>query len=58
MAAAFHTRKVDLSPYHLKDATENRYALDGRWDKFIGFWFEAVLQEQGVDVLPFKWVKF
>ena len=58
VAATFHTRQIDLSPYYLKDATENRYALDGRWDNIVGFWFEAVLQEQGVDLLPFQWVKF
>jgi len=58
IAATFHTRKVDLSPYHLSDTTENRYALDGRWDRIVGFWFEAVLQDQGIDFLPYNWVKF
>ena len=58
VAATFHTRKVNLTPYALPDATENRYALDGRWDKIIGFWFETVLQEQRIDIFPFTWVKF
>lgn len=26
-------------------ATENRIALDGKWDYILGFWFEAVTQE-------------
>ncbi len=41
----FHNREVNGSPLYLKDFTENRYALDGKWDIEIGLWFEAVLQQ-------------
>ena len=58
IAATFHTRKVDLTPYAMPDDRESRYAIDGRWDRVVGFWFEAVLQEQETDLLPFQWVKF
>lgn len=42
----FHNREVDGSPVFLHDFTENRYALDGKWDIEIGLWFEAVFQQQ------------
>ncbi|HUV35608.1 MAG TPA: hypothetical protein VMX58_01570 [Patescibacteria group bacterium] len=44
----FHNREVDGSILHMPDFTENRFALDGRWDIEIGLWFEAVLQQQKI----------
>ncbi|MBU4443783.1 hypothetical protein KJ656_01705, partial [bacterium] len=35
---------------------ENRVAMDGRWDIFIGAWFEAVVQHQEV-ASPFNYTK-
>jgi len=58
VAATFHNRKIDLSEFGLSDAWETRFALDGRWDRIIGFWFEAVCQKQSTDFLPFEWSKF
>ncbi len=57
LAATFHTRNVDASLLNGTDFTENRFALDGRWDIEIGFWFESVLQQQKAEFLPFKWSK-
>jgi hypothetical protein len=37
--------------------TENRFAIDGRWDVEIGLWLEAVLQQQRYDLLPRPWTK-
>jgi len=50
----------------VKDFTETRYALDGKWDIGIGFWFEAVLMKQKYEslysffddsLLPYDWTK-
>ena len=57
LAATFHTRNVDASLLNGRDFTENRFALDGRWDIEIGFWFESVLQQQKADFLPYEWSK-
>ncbi len=56
-AATFHTRKVDASELNSPDFTENRFALDGRWDIEIGLWFESVLQQQKTNDLPYVWTK-
>jgi len=37
--------------------TENRFAVDGRWDIEIGLWLEAVLQEQRHAPLDQPWTK-
>ena len=55
LAATFHTRNVDGSLVNGTDFTENRFALDGRWDMEIGFWFESVLQQQKAEFLPYEW---
>ena len=57
LAATFHTRNVNASLFNGTDFTENRFALDGRWDMEIGFWFESVLQQQKASFLPFEWTK-
>lgn len=36
---------------------ENRYAVDGRWDHVIGFWFEASLTHQDKAILPVRFMK-
>lgn len=40
-----------------EDYRETRYALDGRWDVEIGFWFEAVLQENNIENIPLEAAK-
>jgi len=37
--------------------TENRFAVDGRWDIEIGLWFEGVLQQQRHEPLSRPWTK-
>jgi len=37
--------------------TENRLAVDGRWDVTIGLWLEAALQEQRYEPLVHPWTK-
>ncbi len=46
MAFTFHNREVNGAMFYMADFTENRFALDGKWDIEIGLWFEAVLQMQ------------
>ncbi len=38
-AITYHYRNLDTSFYR----SENRFGLDGRWDFFIGLWYEATL---------------
>ncbi|KAA3618760.1 MAG: hypothetical protein DWQ05_07300 [Calditrichaeota bacterium] len=35
--------------------TENRFGLDGRWDYFVGLWFESVLLKRDVPLDEFKY---
>lgn len=58
LAFSYHHRSADYSdvPYlgpHLTDPTipENRYALDGKWDIGVGFWFEGTLVHKQIDEL-------
>lgn len=55
VAATLHTRRVDGALLNTTVFTENRYALDGRWDIGIGIWFESVLQHQRTSILPYEW---
>jgi hypothetical protein len=57
LAATVHTRQVDASTLDASDFTENRLALDGRWEVKVGLWFESVLQRQNTKVLPYEWTK-
>lgn len=57
LAFTYHHRKAQLPVQGLSGITENRYAIDGHWDVKIGLRFEAVLQRQRSDLLPFKWTK-
>lgn len=45
IAATFHRRVADMLAFLPADPfiTEERYALDGKWDAGIGMWFETVL---------------
>lgn len=53
MAMTFHSRTAKGIE---KDFRENRVAMDGRWDIFIGAWFEAVVQHQKI-ASPFNYTK-
>jgi len=57
LAVSFHTRKVDGSSFNIPNYTENRFALDGRWDIGVGLWFESVFQHQGTAIIPNNWTK-
>jgi hypothetical protein len=60
-AVTFHHRKIAttgiLQPIDLQTIkfSENKYALDGKWDLGIGIWFEAVLIHQNTHALPYPW---
>lgn len=54
-AATVHSREVDGSALQIANFRENRFALDGRWEKTIGMWFETVLQQQRSDARPYEW---
>ncbi len=53
MAVTFHSRTANGIE---KDFRENRFALDGRWDVFVGAWFEAVVQHQDI-ASPYNYTK-
>ena len=55
LAATFHTRNVDASLSNGIDFTENRFALDGKWDIGIGLWFEGAVFKQNSSWLPYPW---
>jgi hypothetical protein len=57
IAATFHTRSADAGILGGDDFKENRFALDGRWDMAVGFWFESVLQQQKTARVPYEWSK-
>lgn len=46
LAFTYHNREVNGAIFYMADFTENRFALDGKWDVEIGLWFEAVFQHQ------------
>lgn len=56
-AFSFHYRNVDGPEPLIEDFAESRFALDGRWDKGIGMWYEAVLVHQDSQELPYQWRK-
>ena len=49
-----HSRRVNQNA---SSFTENRLALDGRVDIFVGAWFEASVQKSETRTLPFPWQK-
>ncbi len=57
LAFTAHTRKVDGTDYGIPDFRENRMGLDGRWDIFIGLWFEVSFAQQKTDYLTNDWTK-
>jgi hypothetical protein len=59
---SYHHRRMNISaltamlPITVDSlVTENRYALDGKWDIGIGFWIEAVLAHHKNEILPYEW---
>lgn len=60
-AATFHHRKIKttgiLQPIGLETIqfSENKYALDGKWDIGVGIWFEAAMVHQDTQALPYPW---
>jgi len=57
LAATAHSRNVDGSESNVPDYSENRFAVDGRWDIGIGLWFESVIQHQEKTVFAYDWTK-
>lgn len=57
VAATFHTRQVDAALLRTENFREHRFAMDGRWEVEIGFWFEAVAQQQDTDMIADEWTK-
>ncbi|MBW2060107.1 MAG: hypothetical protein JRI95_00940 [Deltaproteobacteria bacterium] len=57
LAVTFHRRRVNGDAIQLPDFTENRYALDGRFDVGVGLWLESVAIQQKSNLLPFEWTK-
>ena len=62
IAFTYHHRRITLhkelfSQDQLGEQSvpENRFALDGKWDIGIGFWFEGVMIHQNSQDLPFPW---
>lgn len=62
VAFTYHHRTADLfkSPYVFipeidSIIPENRFALDGKWDIGVGFWFEGVLIHQNTEAFPFSY---
>jgi hypothetical protein len=62
-AVTFHHRKIKtagiLQPIELETIqfSENKYALDGKWDIGVGIWFEATMVHQDTQALPYPWQK-
>ena len=57
LAATVHSRSVHGSESNVPDYSENRVALDGRWDIGIGLWFESVIQHQEKTLYAYDWTK-
>jgi len=57
LAATVHSRSVDGSESNVPDYSENRFALDGRWDMGIGLWFESVIQHGETTARAYDWTK-
>lgn len=57
MALSFHTRNIEIVDLGGIEFRENRFGLDGRWDVTVGLWFEAVMQQQRHDLIPYPWTR-
>jgi hypothetical protein len=62
MALTYHHRQIDpnqslpgLDMVNVSSFPEDRFALDGKWDIGIGFWFEGTLTHQNSEQLPYPW---
>ena len=65
IALSFHHRQVDLGDLYVapmipvdKKISENRLAVDGKWDVGIGLWIEGVIQRQKSELLLYDWQNF
>ena len=65
LAITYHHRLADLKkgllgqpPLGDKSVPEDRIGLDGKWDWGIGFWFEAALIHQPIDVPQMKYQRW
>ena len=63
-AFTYHHRQMNISeitgmfPFDLDSTvTENRYAFDGKWDIFVGFWVEAAIAHHVSDYLPYDYTQ-
>jgi len=61
IGGTFHQRQTaiidHLNEFYDRDYTERRFALDGRWDIEIGFWFEAAVINNEHKRFPNRWTK-
>jgi len=64
LAFTYHHRQTDPSRISFEQdmnnifsVPENRFALDGKWDIGIGFWFEGTLTHQSSEHLLYPWQK-
>ena len=64
MALSYHHRRIDPSRSFLPQvalepapAPEDRFAVDGKWDLGVGFWFEGTLGRQDFKLFPLKYQK-
>ena len=64
MALSYHHRRIDPSRSLLPQvalepapAPEDRFAVDGKWDLGVGFWFEGTLGRQDFKLFPLKYQK-
>ncbi|UCC41866.1 MAG: hypothetical protein JSV96_16200 [Candidatus Aminicenantes bacterium] len=64
LALTYHHRQIDpnqslfgLDKANVSSVPEDRFALDGKWDIGIGFWFEGALTHQSSELLPHPWQK-
>lgn len=52
IAGTYHHRNTEIFGTEI---SENRFALDGRWEIEAGLWFEAVASKFGESVMPYNW---
>ena len=57
-AVTYHHRLVDGPEPFVDDFTEDRLALDGRWDVVVGAWFETALSYKNTTAIPYNYKYF
>ena len=67
IAATYHYRDIDMNKsinyllnnppvkMNFSPVSENRFALDGKWDYEIGFWAEAAVIHQDFDFMDYRY---